>query len=240
MSTYRERREARAERLRGWAEKRETTAAADIERARTMASVIPFGQPILVGHHSERGDRNYRGRIDRTYERGFESAKKAESMNSRAGTIEDQLARSIYSDDPDAIEQLEKRLELLEAERETIKTENAAFRKAHRAELAALTAYQRDQAMPHRGYELSNLTGNIKRNRDRLEVIRQQHARHEASEAAGGIMIEEHGPGYLTVTFAEKPEWQTIEALKAAGYRWAQGSWWGSADQLPETIKAGQ
>ncbi len=29
-----------------------------------MAQAIPFGQPILVGHHSEKRDRRYRGRIE--------------------------------------------------------------------------------------------------------------------------------------------------------------------------------
>ena len=41
--------------------------------ARDMASIIPFGQPILVGHHSEKRDRNYRGRIHKKFERSFEA-----------------------------------------------------------------------------------------------------------------------------------------------------------------------
>jgi hypothetical protein len=55
--------------------------------------------------------------------------------------IEAQLAGSIYSDDPDAIDQLEKRIASLEAERARIK--------AH------------------------NMSGNIKCNRDRLELLRR-------------------------------------------------------------------
>lgn len=52
--TYRDRREAKADRLREWAEKREAKAAAAFDSAATLSDAIPFGQPILVGHHSEK------------------------------------------------------------------------------------------------------------------------------------------------------------------------------------------
>jgi hypothetical protein len=52
-----------------------------------------------------------------------------------------------------------------------VKADNAAFRKEHRAELKTMTAYQRDMAMPHRGYVTTNLTANIARNKKRLEEL---------------------------------------------------------------------
>jgi hypothetical protein len=55
MSTYRERREARAERLREWADKRAEKAGAAAERASEMGAAIPFGQPILAGHRRSTG-----------------------------------------------------------------------------------------------------------------------------------------------------------------------------------------
>ena len=54
MMGYRERRLAKAERLREWAEKRQAKSAAAFKGVHTIADGIPFGQPILVGHHSER------------------------------------------------------------------------------------------------------------------------------------------------------------------------------------------
>jgi hypothetical protein len=72
--TYRERREAKADRLRARAEKREVKAAVDLDRGHQMAAAIPFGQPILVGHYSERRDRRYRDRIGATIDRGLASA----------------------------------------------------------------------------------------------------------------------------------------------------------------------
>lgn len=86
-----EREAARAERIDGRqealddkAERKSAVAGELINRARDMASIIPFGQPILVGHHSERRDRNYRGRIDRTFERGFEAHNEAADAERKA------------------------------------------------------------------------------------------------------------------------------------------------------------
>jgi hypothetical protein len=172
--TYRERRERKAERLREWASKREEKSDALHDRARAMADVIPFGQPILVGHYSEGRDRRYRARVNSAMDAAYANDAKAASMSHRAASIESQLAGAIYSDDPDAIDALEARIAKLEARREQIKTENAAFRKAHAAELKTLSAFERDRAMPHPGYVLQNLTGNITRNRQRLEGLKRQ------------------------------------------------------------------
>lgn len=158
--TYRERREARAERLRGWAEKREERAAAVFESNRPFTSDYAF--------NTQPGHIPLRARIIAQEDRAFESLRKAESMASRADGIEAQLEHAIYSDDEDAVERLRERVTELEAKRDKIKTANAAYRKAHRAELAAMTAYERNQAMPFPAYVLQNLTGNIARNRKRL------------------------------------------------------------------------
>ncbi|MNQ93662.1 hypothetical protein D3C85_1091420 [compost metagenome] len=56
-------------------------------RARQMASVIPFGQPILVGHHSEQCDRNYRNRIHATYGKSFQLQDKANHYEAKAASV---------------------------------------------------------------------------------------------------------------------------------------------------------
>lgn len=182
--TYRERREARAERLRGWAEKRAEKSPDLHERADTMAAAIPFGQPILVGHHSEGRDRNYRKRIEGAFDRAVENDRKARSMASRADTIEGQLAGAIYSDDPDATDALRERLAVLEAERDRIKAYNASCRKGspdlsvltererrNLARLAEVAPYQLGKGGQFPAYHLSNLAGNIGRNRKRLQAL---------------------------------------------------------------------
>ena len=61
--TTRERLARKVERRLEWAQSRQTEASRRWTTAHTMADGIPFGQPILVGHHSEQRDRNYRERI---------------------------------------------------------------------------------------------------------------------------------------------------------------------------------
>jgi len=173
--TYRERREARAERLKEWAAKRETKAAAVFKAGEHYRGDYAFNtQP---GHIPERA------RLIAREHRACESLEKARSMSSRAAGIADQLDRSIYSDDPDAKEQLEERIASLEAERERVKAYNASCRKGARDIALLDDAQKRDiigiiQVQPYAckggafpSYHLSNLSGNIKRNKDRLATL---------------------------------------------------------------------
>lgn len=169
--TTRERRLARAARREEWAEGRAAKAIAAEASASRDAEHIPFGQPILVGHHSEGRARRDHDRITRGYQRAGEHAAMAEEHARKADNIRRAVDAAIYDDDPDVIERLTEKLAALEARREAMKAANAAFRKAHRGELAAMSAYERGQALPHPAFELTNLTGNIGRTRKRLQRL---------------------------------------------------------------------
>jgi hypothetical protein len=193
MATTRERREAKAERLREWAAKREQSGTAALEQGRQMYDAIPFGQPILVGHHSEGRDRRYRDRAWNTLGRGVEDHRKAASMASRADNIEAAADRAIYDDDPDVVERLTERIAELEAERDRWKAYNRSARKDEanldlldeRQQAAlegALKYHPRNVAaggtVP--SYTLSNLSGNIRRYKERLKRIqRGDHLRRQ-------------------------------------------------------------
>lgn len=193
--TTRERREARAARLRTWAEGRERRAEQEFDKAHAATAGIPFGQPIIVGHYSERRHRGAIARGDAAMGRAVESSRMASSMVSRADNIERATEHAIFSDDPDARERLTERIAALEAQRDRIKAENAAFRKAHREQLKGLTAGERDLASPHRAFVATNLTGNISRLRkrladlDRTPVDRQIIARYASVCADCGAEI---------------------------------------------------
>ena len=165
--TYRDRREARADRLNEWAGKREERAAA----------VLKAGEPFTSDYafNTQPGHIPFRARLIAREDRARESLGKAGSMRSRADGIEDQLAASIYDDDPDAIGQLRARIARLEAERDAAKAVNAAYRKQHKAELAAMdSAYARNQAMPYPSYHFENLSGNLSRQRARLARLERE------------------------------------------------------------------
>jgi hypothetical protein len=197
--TRRERLEARAERRRQWADGREAKSGAAFERARAIADGIPMGQPILVGHHSERRHRRDVGRIESGMAAGLEHGRAAEEHASRADGIEAQLSRSIYSDDADAVERLEEKIAELEGERDRIKAYNMSCRRGARdvslldeeqqeelASVARACPYQiRDNgAAP--AYWSSNLSGNIRRNRERLEQIKRDNATRDAGGRGRG------------------------------------------------------
>ena len=183
MSTYRERRLAKAERLRGWAEGSERKSDAALEEARRRADVIPLGQPILVGHHSEGRDRRYRAGIARKMDQGVEHGRKAEDMRRRADGIEAAAASAVYSDDPDAVERLEERIADLEGQRDRLKRYNASCRRGA-PDPTILDAAQQEQLQvvervgqvrpggQFPAYATSNLSGNIARLRRRLEDLR--------------------------------------------------------------------
>lgn len=171
--TTREKRLAKAERLREWADGRDGKADAAYQGVKSITERIPFGQPILVGHHSERGARADQRRIENGMDKFCEHNAKAGEMRSRADNIERQARGAIYSDDTDALERLAAKVASLEAQRDAMKARNADYRKAHRDELKALTAYGRDRALPHQGYELTNLGSTIRTARKRLEDLSQ-------------------------------------------------------------------
>lgn len=219
--TYRDRREARAEKLDEWAGKREQAAAGVFKEREQYRGDHAFNfQP---GHIPERA------RLIAREDRAFRSLDKAESMRSRAAGIEDQLATSIYDDDPDAIEQLRARIERLEAERDATKKANADYRREHKAELAAMTLYQRGQAVPYPGYHFQNLSGNLTRQRQRLARL-ERTARSRAAApvaSAGGVTVRTAG-GWTEVQFDDKPAVEVRQGLKGHGFRWHAGCWRGT------------
>ncbi|MFG2143701.1 DUF3560 domain-containing protein [Streptomyces sp. NPDC048696] len=81
-----ERAEARAERFSGYADGAASKSQALYDRAHAQASHIPVGQPVLIGHHSERGDRRRRERIHDTFGKSIEENKRASYWSSREQT----------------------------------------------------------------------------------------------------------------------------------------------------------
>ncbi len=178
--TYRERREAKAARLRGWAEKRQQGASSVLARDQEIKHDWAFiTQP---GHIPERA------RIIAREDRAWASLGKAAEMRTRADGIEHQAANAIYSDDADAIERLQEKLADLEDQRARIVAFNAACRKAKSDRptadnFATLTERQRedwfvvcqvgqtrkDGSFP--AYATSNLGGNISRLRERIAAL---------------------------------------------------------------------
>ena len=249
--TRRERMEKRLANRRQWAEGRRKKASAAFGQAQSIISGIPFGQPILVGHHSEKRHRRTIDRMGAKMDSGCESFKMAEHHESRAAGIADQLSRTIFSDDPDAIDALQAKIEAARATVERMKAANKIVRKYKTDQTSgrkALESFGFSAAMAEQAfqpdfcgrigfpsYELTNRGANIRRMQKRIEEIRASAARTErADESSGGILIE--GGDYVRITFAEKPGRDVLSALKNAGFRWGGGCWSGCREKIPAGI----
>lgn len=124
--------------------------------------------------------------------------------------VEAQLAGSIYSDDPDALEALEARVEELEKRAERMAAIRKATRKAYKAndpaamaaafEALGMTDAEKADALsnmrhcwtrdPMPAYAVTNVRGNLARQRKRLAGLRadrEQRARVDAALAAEGV-----------------------------------------------------
>lgn len=80
----RERAADRSERLGERSEKHGQAAEAAYQQARRIGDMIPMGQPILVGHHSEGRHRRDIDRIDRNMQKAHDSRVYSEELQRRA------------------------------------------------------------------------------------------------------------------------------------------------------------
>lgn len=245
--TQRDRKQAKLAKRMDWATKAEARSTVSFTKAHQIADAIPFGQPILSGHHSERHARRDQERIRGNMGKGVAEHKLAQHHAQAASGLADQLERSIFSDDANAIEALEARIAEYEAKAERYATMNAAWRK-HKGDVSALVAsglFTRALAETYAEtmrqcpwlkspMETTSLRAHIRTDRERITVIQARQRRSENAEASGGVSIE--GGQFVRVTFAEKPERQVIDGLKAAGFAWNGGGWIGYRVRLPEEI----
>lgn len=107
---HQERARAKAERYEEWADKARQKSDEAFERSERAVAGIPIGQPILVGHHSERA---HRAAIDKSLAamgKSVEESKKAEAHESKAAYWE-RMADKIDLSMPESIEFYQHKLE---------------------------------------------------------------------------------------------------------------------------------
>ena len=123
---YDSRVDARRERLEERADNKSREADAMHQRARSHTEHIPFGQPILIGHHSERRHRNAIDKAWRDTGKAVELDKYSDTLRSRAAGVG---TGGISSSDPEAITKLQDELaERIDAQ-ETMKVVNKIVKK---------------------------------------------------------------------------------------------------------------
>ena len=243
MNDYEVKQEQRKERMLALADRMQSASDAAYKRAREMASIIPMGQPILVGHYSEKRDRNYRARIWRTQDRCLELQRKAEYFRQKAASVG---TGGISSDNPDAIEQLRAKVAKLEAVQERMKQANAIIRK-HKEQATAvpeLIALGMDEARAYAllkpdfcgrigfpAYALQNNNANIRRIKERiasLGVVQERANLDDKEHDCGSYRVVEcYSDNRVRVFFPGKPSETVRGALKSNGFKWSReaGAW---------------
>lgn len=197
MSQYEDRRQAKADRYREWADKADARGAAAGNQARTLSDFIPMGQPILVGHHSEKRHRKALERIDNGYRRAVEEGDKADRHNARAAHIENDTA--IHGADPEAVTKLKEKIAEVDARRDRMKAFNVTARKGapdydllndrereNILSVAKVQAWALAKGGGFPSYVFSNLSGNLRRYKQRLTQLTEKRAYRTIEARYGG------------------------------------------------------
>lgn len=238
MNTYEEKKQARIERYQDRADKAASRATSAYQRSNDLISGIPMGQPVLVGHHSEK---RHRRALDRSWNllgKSCEEQKKAEYWQRRAEAAEQ--SRDISSDDPEAIQKLKERIKDCEVLREGMKKLNAEFRKAKgdwsKIDCAEKTKEAGRRLMascpwekkPVPSYSLTNLGANIRRLKARVVELEARLGEETTETQIGEVKIVENvEENRCQAFFPGKPCDEVRTFLKKNGFRWSRynGCW---------------
>jgi len=212
MNSWEEKQEARADRYRELASKAKSQSTAAHERSNSLADMIPFGQPILVGHHSEKGHRRHIEKIHNSMRKSIELSEKAEYYENKVKGIENN--NSISSDDPDAIKKLKEKLVKLEEFRTKSREHNKKARKEGKDTLPS--------------WHFSNLSGRIISVKQRIEYLERQKSVEDSEEEVNGVTIKVNKEdNRVQVFFPGIPSVEVRSKLKSNGFRWSRynGCW---------------
>lgn len=207
------------------------------KRASDMLSVIPLGQPILVGHHSERGHRRLLEKADKLYRKAFvDCAGKAEHYESKAAGVG---RGGISSDDPDAVFKLLGKLQSCMKSQISMKAANKAIRKHkndRNQQLYALIdlGFKFEDAnvllngdfcgrIGFASYALQNNNAEIKRLQARIKQLESVKAIEEPQreEYAGFALSVDPEDNRILFYFDGKPADEVRSILKSNSFKWS-------------------
>lgn len=253
MNHYEAKQEAKRQRLEAAAEKAQQRSDQAFEKARELAASIPLGQPILVGHHSQRRAERDRDKIHAGMGRGVAEAKRAHELASRAESVGQ---TGVSSDDPDALDKLRKKVAGLERSHACMVGANKIIARKPKgqstpeklAELAELIGkpeefvsklFEPDMCgrIGFPSYALQNSSANIRRYKQRIAALESRPAPIDPDEydgeaqnvqTIGAARIEEHPAiNRLRVIFPSRITKDACRELKRHGFRWSPtaGAW---------------
>ncbi len=207
MNWYEEKQEARRQRIEERATKLRKEAEAKSAEGWKRLEAIPFGQPILVGHHSERSDRAYRARAIGKIDKAIELDRKAEELQQRAESVG---TSGISSDDPDAVSKLDDKLaKLLESHAIMVERNKEARQLGH--------------PKPYPAYMLTNSNANIRRIRERITSLQRARTAPpmDAKHGNGWMMYEDKEANRIVIRFDKRVNPEVVKALRSCAFLWS-------------------
>lgn len=211
------------------------------KQASQISSFIPFGQPILVGHHSENRHRRDLGRINNYTRKSIEESDKSAYYANKAQNTEN--SKVISSDDPEAVIKLKAKLNKLQRIQDAMKKINAEYRKckgdvdkmdiSEEAKTNLKRAkenyrYDISRFKPFESYKLSNNNQNMSTIKKRIKILEKQHNDETTEKTINGVqVIDNVEENRLQLFFDGKPSEEVRKQLKSNGFRWSpyNGCW---------------
>jgi len=203
---YQEKQEQKLEKYQELSKKAQQESEAQYKRSKRISDLIPMGQPVLVGHHSEKRHRKDIERIQNSFNKSVELQNKAEYYKSKAERILNPTA--ISSDNPEAINLLKEKLNKLEAKRQKCKDYNKKARKENK------------EALP--SYVLSNLSQNIRSVKERIKHLENIRAIPETEKIINGVVLKiDKEENRVKLIFSSVPSKEARKELKRNGFKWS-------------------
>jgi hypothetical protein len=227
---YQERKENKIDAFEKRARKNSVLADQELDRASKMGSVIPLGQPILIGHHSEKSHRALLKKIDGAYRKASEADGKAAYYQGRAETAESNA--SISGDDVEAVNRYKEKLQQLEAAQERMKAVNKAWKQGNAAlhelgmtdeEIERIKNKMPDyEKKPFPTWALSNNSAEIRRVKEKIEELnRLDKMEAETVKFNGGEAVINLEINRVQFLFDDIPSPEIRKLLKSNGFKWA-------------------
>jgi len=212
VERYKEKQENKYWRFRELSEKAQKESVVCVQRSDVLVENIPMGQPILIGHHSERSHRNTLNRSRNLMFKAVDLSKKSEHYANKAEATKNNNA--ISSDNPEAVDLLKDKLNKLETQRTKIKEFNKKSRK--------------EKTEPYKSYVLSNLSQNIASVKKRIVYLDRLQNIEETEETINGVKLKVNkDDNRVQLFFNGKPNEEIRTKLKRNGFRWSpyNGCW---------------
>ena len=244
-STYSNYRDNKIDRYEALSKKNEVKSDTLWKQANDLSRAFEGGQPILIGHHSEKGARRLQEKIHTKSDQSLMFREKAEYYQQKAASASSNTA--ISSRDPKAVRDLSFKIFKLEGYRDLLKSINKKVRAAISAEKLNDALTEDELAIYHQKHNIHNKTKHgIPKIGDWVlknlgATIRATQKRLNNLVAIDKLVIDDYVNGDMSVVynsemrtiqveFPGKPSESARDHLKKNGFRWVSSCGFWSAN----------